>query len=512
MTPPNCSSPEFLTAVIIDETHVRIIDSLEQSDAITLQHCVWEDPASWNDIGLVWPRYVIDDDGAQTLDSLPFRLTPLTDAVHDLHAAVNWLAIDLVEKRVFTSWSYSDDDESAVETRENLHGRAPWWEIHLKASPRDLLSQRELAPQTPEPHRDILWGPPFVRYVADQLLAAYLRMRLQHGPERSKQIYYEKIGIHRDWLMTPRDDLHGKTPREILHAGKDWHMTLVDRQYYLGYGDEFPLPDEFSTLPQSPIGYREFIMYFDGCRELLDWGWQWLDDNAEVAQLTNAADLLGEELSNFLTSWLARPLDGLDWLSAAKVIECDFRRVPVLRHGGHQPIDPDCPICEMLAANHREPTRIDFDGHQLELDDEFAFSTTSDREEWNLEHGNWDDFEDDDDDDLSDDDNDDFTDEDDEQLENEPSLLERMCANLVRDVTGRLDPSVWSMSYVTDDPLPGDPHGHMRLAFRVAELVSALKSNQTSSSDVEDLMQAFRVYRQATAQGESLTMSVRRFQ
>jgi hypothetical protein len=30
------------------------------------------------------------------------------------------------------------------------------------------------------------------------------------------------IAVHRDWLMTPRDDLGGKFPRQMLHGGHHW--------------------------------------------------------------------------------------------------------------------------------------------------------------------------------------------------------------------------------------------------------------------------------------------------
>ena len=51
--------------------------------------------------------------------------------------------------------------------------------------------------------------------------------------------------------------------------------------------------------------------------------------------------------------------------------------------GSH--LDCDCPICQAEAEGEFGPSFLWFDGHHLELEDEFAFSLCETREEWDRE-------------------------------------------------------------------------------------------------------------------------------
>jgi hypothetical protein len=50
--------------------------------------------------------------------------------------------------------------------------------------------------------------------------------------------------------------------------------------------------------------------------------------------------------------------------------------------GDHSHFDDDCPLCQALAEGEFGPTFMWFDGHRLELEDEFAFSLCVTRAEW----------------------------------------------------------------------------------------------------------------------------------
>ena len=58
--------------------------------------------------------------------------------------------------------------------------------------------------------------------------------------------------------------------------------------------------------------------------------------------------------------------------------------------------------------------------------------------------------------------------------------------------------SVWSGS-TSNEPLPGDPNGHLRLAFRLAEVIGDLSADENSSEDITELNQYFSEFRNAAA-------------
>ena len=93
-----------------------------------------------------------------------------------------------------------------------------------------------------------------------------------------------------------------------------------------------------------------------------------------------------------------------------------------------------------------------FDGHQLELDDEFAFSLCATREEWEEQQGEW------------------------AEMNAEIEATSSREAEQ-RDKSGDDDfAPVWRNTLVTTEGIPGDSSGHMQLAFLVADLVGSLKA------------------------------------
>ena len=135
---------DALTAAIVDLTGVRLFNSLGDADAITLQSCIWEDPSCWNDIALVWPRYTFHEDNTKHADSLQCAVVSFEAAVRELQSCSDWVAIDLVDKRVFTSEPLlKNDNQSPTDAMQDLVGLAPWWQTQGSASPSDLRVRRD---------------------------------------------------------------------------------------------------------------------------------------------------------------------------------------------------------------------------------------------------------------------------------------------------------------------------------------------------------------------------------
>lgn len=132
-------------------------------------------------------------------------------------------------------------------------------------------------------------------------------------------------------------------------------------------------------------------------------------------------------------------------------------------------MDEDCPLCEMMANGMCGACFVGIDGHHLELDDEFAFSMHETREAWEQEQ---------------------------REFEDMSAAMDHRQAE--REGAGETEPdefaSAWS-GQVSDEPIPGDMGGHLRLAFLLTEIVSALESLNAPRADIRRLNANFTDFR-----------------
>ena len=469
-----------VSAVAIADDGVRILAALNDVDAAALRGCVADDPACWDDIVLLWPRCVFDPENAELIEGLPIRAAELSVAAEVMNASIAWFAIDLVGRRLLTGGRHVhlrlrrepfDKDGPASETIV----LPPWWELHQNVGPAALLDQREGPLEIPKPHRELLWGSRMTQFFARQMIAmirggeSWIGKDWEGNP--CGDYKWTKL-IHRDWLMTPHPVLGGGIPRDLLHIGKDWIADLADGQRFRVYQDDSPVPisTDLSTYENAPLGRHEVILYFEACRETIDAGWRWLIDDPSRASDTDAEIKLAGVMDSFLAAWLQAPFEGDR--PPADVIRCDRLRIPLVSGGEDHVIDCDCPICEMMASGLFGPGFTDFDGHQLELDDEFAFSLCATREEWEQQQQDW--------------------------AEMDARVKENMQREAEQKAAAGDDEfeSAWRNTLVSDEEIPGDSRGHLQLAFLVADLVGSLKEHDAGQADVDALNGAFRCYRE----------------
>ncbi|HEX6730814.1 MAG TPA: hypothetical protein VF074_12405, partial [Pyrinomonadaceae bacterium] len=131
---------------------------------------------------------------------------------------------------------------------------------------------KKRATETPLDTRAILYGEPLFDFILRnvQLLA---------DTDESKQnlLYEAVVDIHRRWLMTPRDDLHGQTPREVLFAKRklidsDLDSRMNQWSYFL---EEPPcLSRDSYAYRFAGFGTHEWVMYYDLVRFLI---WEAVD-------------------------------------------------------------------------------------------------------------------------------------------------------------------------------------------------------------------------------------------
>ncbi|MEZ6116708.1 MAG: hypothetical protein R3C28_09060 [Pirellulaceae bacterium] len=441
-----------------------------------------EDPANWNDLLAYWPRYRTLD-VSEFVDGMPLVVTNRSGASQAIRQTDSWIWIDLVEKRLLTGPAFllvgrdaaflvDNDDEDSQRCPLGIH-LAPWWELLEQVDAATIDRDREVPVKRPEVNREVLFGEPMISDIADRVLQI---VRSDRWPsdlvidvgagelpqELSTRLYALTVEVHRDWLMTPRQDLNGRMPRQCLHGGQEWIERIVSaqRRRFEYCGQMIAAPENVLGYATAPMGLPEMVIYFDLCREVISAAWLWCCSE-EVRWRLAANDDCRQDLISFLAEtqdmWLAMPFEGGS--PPSFIIECSRRRIPraagvaidgMLEQQSEEHFgDCNCPICNMMADGMLGIEFAEVDGHQLELDDEFAFSTHQTREAWDEQQRAFAEFS--------------------SQVNHDLSALNQF---------GESEPDEFASAWkgiMSDEPIPGDISGNMKLAFMLAEIVSELE-------------------------------------
>ncbi|MEX0703613.1 MAG: hypothetical protein WD069_16070 [Planctomycetales bacterium] len=249
--------------------------------------------------------------------------------------------------------------------------------------------RREREANPPLDARAVLYGKPLLEFIARECLRAFAGAP---APPDDVEPWNHPDAprvreIHALWLTTPRDDLRGRAPRDLLLERRDcigW--DLQHRQEQWSALGECPrgLDRDSAAFRFAGFGTHEIVTYYDLVRELV-WSCR-----AAVAALPAAAQLTP---GDFLTTEVPRlerlreeRLDAPDpefhGRTPRSIIDNERARVSETVSGEEAIIDPDCPLCAM-AAELPGPAFWGLDG--CNMDDEFAFSFHRTRAEWDEE-------------------------------------------------------------------------------------------------------------------------------
>ena len=222
---------------------------------------------------------------------------------------------------------------------------------------------------------------------------------LRELPERAAQSEKPRAEdavaeIHARWLMTPREDLRGRSPREVLLARKehvDW--DLQDRCHHWAFlGDCAPgLVPESAAFRFGGFGGHENILYYDLVRYLAWECWERVvqPEAAGAPGPLAEADLV-RKLHEARDAWLDSPdAEDLSGWTPRQVIDRERARLPMAVSGREAMVDEDCPLCQMMAED-MGPTFWHLDGCNMDGDFPFSFHPT--RREWEKERAQWEDF------------------------------------------------------------------------------------------------------------------------
>lgn len=328
--------------------------------------------------------------------------------------------VDLAARFIACESSYSmpdrygsvlyHDGNTATELEVGYHLPDDWTIVTEVADWRAQAEElrRRRACQPPLNTREVLYGRPLLEFIVAACFERFGQAAVESAPaaaeengadedeDRYGHPSYDAIReIHARWLMAPRDDLGGRTPRDILFAKQNFLAhDMQDRQNQWSFQGRCPptLDTASHAYRFAGVGTHEWVNYYYLLRHLL---WSCHDGVISRSaakgewQMLSVGDFLTTEvprLEGALERWFDSPNRDLSGRTPRMVNEDERRRRPQAVSGHEAMIDDDCPLCEMMA----DGLGLMFwhlDG--CNMDDEFAFSHHRTPEEWEAQQREW---------------------------------------------------------------------------------------------------------------------------
>lgn len=340
----------------------------------------------------------------------------IDDEPYDAGVVVIDLAARLVAyKSTWSSLSHSGtvtyhDGKCTTDVEISFHVPEDWifnremncWEFIAESRRAERLAQEPLDA------RQVLFGKPLIEFIARECFDAFAGLQpttaaKQPSSNRKQQpglnevedtadeipVMYEPPRplhefelvreIHARWLMSPRDELRGRSPRDVLLEKMefiDWDLQDRSEQWSQQQRAPRGLDRQSNAYRFAGFGRHEVIVYYDLVRFLL---WDCRDELAElaVAGRTTAmlpGDFLTSEvprLEQLREAWLDEPNPELSGHIPRSIIEHERIRLPEGSSPSEHVVDCDCPMCQMM-ADMPGPMFWGLDG--CNMDEDFAFS------------------------------------------------------------------------------------------------------------------------------------------
>jgi hypothetical protein len=230
----------------------------------------------------------------------------------------------------------------------------------------------ELAGSWHRDHRQVLYG----------RLPRWLVEQWQQRAERLEEPIPQ---LQESWLLTPRNDLCGKTPRDILLAKHKYiDSDVQDQGESWGITGNSPpgLAPSSHAYRFGGFGSHEVILYHEMTTYLL------LECERRLGSASDV-DLEKEvrHLEQLQQEWLHQPHETLYDQSPAAIIARERARLPSVVPKGHSDEHDDCPLCRMMFESG-QPMIWQLDSFALNRS--FATSLFETYDEWQAEHEMWD--------------------------------------------------------------------------------------------------------------------------
>ncbi len=322
---------------------------------------------------------------AAALSSDPVTLEDLRHAVaRYVHGAVPWrmepwpspsesvggtdLLIDLESRQIGCSHRELVPDHGTIplvrdgeptDTRLVFHRDAHWRVVSSAARLRDARSSRMAAAPRRSVFRDVLY---------DRLLDAIA----ETGPADASELH----AWHRRWLLTPRDDLDGRSPREVLLMGSRHVSVDIEDQQQNWARTGRPavgLDTNGAAYRGAFFGPLEVMLYHRMTRILLHHACE--PSIISLHPVPRLAALMRRQ-----AAWFVERSERMRGSSPQWLIEQERRRLPLVEPTASLQ-DCECPLCRMMAGEGPSFWFLDLPP----LDGDYLYSLCRTEEEWALE-------------------------------------------------------------------------------------------------------------------------------
>jgi hypothetical protein len=325
------------------------------------------EPETIEELELALGRFISRDDWSPLAGFFEGEnLEPYDAGIVVINLAARLVAID-------STYSYPSGKGSfRVQTPGNAKGEDvtvpveisdDWLFVSSIPEYEDSVRARTRARSMSEPldSRAVLYGKPLLGFIAQECTDA-----------RNSNPSASASSIHSKWLMTPREELGGQTPRNVLLERHELiDSDLHSRSLQHSFTNKCPpaLPLDSKAYRFAGFGRQELVVYYDLVRFLLHL-------SLERVGLHGSIEAEVELLENLKSRWLNRPNADYDGRTPAHIIESERRRVNITMSAKECIIDEDCPICLAMAEDLDNPTFWSLDGSSLDESFEFSFFRT----------------------------------------------------------------------------------------------------------------------------------------
>jgi Zn ribbon nucleic-acid-binding protein len=241
-----------------------------------------------------------------------------------------------------------------------------------------LARRAERAANPPIDYRATMYGAPLVEFIARECATV---ARPATPPQSIEDD--PAVPIHKKWYMTPREDLGGKTPRDVLFFKQDfinWELEYRNRQWSFAGVCPPHIPPETNAYRFSGFGTHEWVVYYYLVRHLIDRG---------IGDAERSADLAAEaaRLAELQEAYWNEPDPESFSRTPRSIVESERRRIGISMSAKEIMVDENCPCCQMMAEEFDTPTFWHLDG--CNMDECFEFSYHETREEFEKEQREW---------------------------------------------------------------------------------------------------------------------------
>jgi hypothetical protein len=239
------------------------------------------EPESIAELSAALTRYIKPRD-----DSSPFQSFRSAAEIDAEHWDAGIVIIDLTSRIVALESSYSQPQaEGEVHYHDGTEStditvlyRLPddWLFVNSVEAyrwSRERRSKERLAAKTPIDVRKILYGAPLLDFIVNECGKIEVSEPAANGDYTVEDaLLGELSGVHARWLTTPREDLGGSSPRDVMLAKQDFiDFDLHTRSLQWSQQGEGPpclSPDSFAYC-HAGFGTHEWVIYYDLVRHLL---------------------------------------------------------------------------------------------------------------------------------------------------------------------------------------------------------------------------------------------------